>query len=143
MLTAIKSYYENGKIILSEEAPVKEKTEVMVTFPTEERQEMLPKRKLGISEDKLTTPDDFNEPLEDLKDYMQWRLPFIYWILILLEEHRDPFDRSLIAIATHENAVLLPADTHFNLYPEFVRIMLPFRNKTGFSNRKQVLEIPL
>lgn len=35
MLTTIKGYYEHGQIILKEESPVTEKTEVMITFLTE------------------------------------------------------------------------------------------------------------
>lgn len=37
MLTTIKGYYENGNITLKEEPPVQEKTEVMITFLTEEK----------------------------------------------------------------------------------------------------------
>ncbi|MDB5153558.1 MAG: hypothetical protein JWR54_2309 [Mucilaginibacter sp.] len=49
----------------------KTKTEVMVTFLTEEiTTDAQPKRKLGGLEGKVTIPDDFNEPLNDLKDYM-------------------------------------------------------------------------
>jgi hypothetical protein len=32
MLTAIKGYYEKGKIVLKENAPVQSKTDVIVTF---------------------------------------------------------------------------------------------------------------
>lgn len=93
MLTTIKGYYEDGQIILKEEPPVTDKTEVMITFLTEEastkskkkipvisKQKILvsnrinkrtkEKRKLGGLKGKVTIPDDFNEPLEDLKEYM-------------------------------------------------------------------------
>jgi hypothetical protein len=36
MLTTIKGYYDRGQIVLEEAPPVKTKTEVMVTFLTEE-----------------------------------------------------------------------------------------------------------
>ncbi|HAL82123.1 MAG TPA: hypothetical protein DCO83_07710 [Mucilaginibacter sp.] len=71
MLTTIKGYYDHGQIVLEEIPPVKTKTEVMVTFLTQERAENRPsKRKLGGLEGKVIIPDDFNEPLDDLKDYM-------------------------------------------------------------------------
>jgi hypothetical protein len=71
MLTTIKGYYDHGQIVLEEIPPVKTKTEVMVTFLTRERAEEQPsKRKLGGLEGKVNIPDNFNEPLDDLKDYM-------------------------------------------------------------------------
>jgi hypothetical protein len=71
MLTTIKGYYDHGQIILEETPPVKNKTEVMVTFLTEDIKANSPvKRKLGGLEGKVNLPEDFNEPLDDLKDYM-------------------------------------------------------------------------
>ena len=71
MLNTIKGVYDNGKITLAEEPPVKTKAEVIVTFLTGENGEVKEnKRKLGGLEGKVTLPDDFNEPLDDLKDYM-------------------------------------------------------------------------
>ena len=71
MLTTIKGYYDHGQIILDEMPPVNTKTEVMVTFLSDETKNVKPvKRKLGGLEGKVTLPDDFNEPLDDLKDYM-------------------------------------------------------------------------
>jgi len=70
MLTTIKGYYDHGQIILEEPSPVKTKTEVMVTFLTEKTPAGAFKRTLGGLEGKVNLPDDFNEPLDDLKDYM-------------------------------------------------------------------------
>lgn len=45
----------------------------MVTFlPTEENKATQGKQKiiLGLLEGKIKVPDDFNEPLDDLKEYM-------------------------------------------------------------------------
>ncbi len=73
MLTTIKGIYEYGKIILTEEPPVKTKADVMITFlPTEETKIPDGKQKitLGLLEGKIKLPDDFNEPLDDLKEYM-------------------------------------------------------------------------
>ena len=40
----------------------------------------------------------------------------------LLENHRDPFDRLLIATAKNENATILSADDKFNLYKDWVEL---------------------
>ncbi|MFC3199911.1 DUF2281 domain-containing protein [Parapedobacter deserti] len=73
MYTAIKGIYENGKITFTEEPPVKSKAEVMITFLTgQDSAEKAPKGKvkIGLLEGKIKLPEDFNEPLDDLKDYM-------------------------------------------------------------------------
>ena len=70
MLTAIKGYYEKGRIIMKEEPPVQAKTEVIITFLTEEREKAVAKRVPGALKGRISLPDDFNEPLDDLKDYM-------------------------------------------------------------------------
>ena len=75
MYTSIKGVYENGVLTFSEPVPNIEKSEVLVTFLNEEK----PKKKrvpgslkrLGELEGKVySIPDDFNAPLDDLKDYM-------------------------------------------------------------------------
>jgi hypothetical protein len=43
---------------------------VIVTFLTEEKKAEPKKRVLGLLEGKAKLPDDFNEPLDELKDYM-------------------------------------------------------------------------
>jgi hypothetical protein len=72
MLTTVKGVYDNGKITLTEEPPIKEKkADVIVTFlPEQQSTSSNLKRVLGGLEGKISVPDDFNEPLEDLKDYM-------------------------------------------------------------------------
>ncbi|MCX2429333.1 MULTISPECIES: DUF2281 domain-containing protein [unclassified Pedobacter] len=69
MLATIKGYYEKGKIILEETAPVQSKTDVIVTFLTDEKPQLL-KRVPGALKGKISIPDNFNDPLEDLKEYM-------------------------------------------------------------------------
>ncbi len=88
MYISVKGIYENGQVTLNEESPTQDKVEVIVTFlPKEEEQ--APKKgarlgslakkerkpgslaRLGEREGKTySIPDDFNEPLDDLKDYM-------------------------------------------------------------------------
>ena len=72
MLTTIKGIYDHGKIILTEQPPVKTKVDVIITFLYEEKTKNLTsgKRLLGGLEGKVNLPDDFNEPLDEMKDYM-------------------------------------------------------------------------
>ena len=72
MLTTVKGVYDHGKITLTEDPPIKEKkADVIVTFlPQEKNIDSTSKRVLGGLEGKISVPDDFNDPLEDLKDYM-------------------------------------------------------------------------
>jgi PIN domain nuclease of toxin-antitoxin system len=41
----------------------------------------------------------------------------------LLEKHRDPFDRLLIATAYEEKITILSADKSFSLYKDYISIM--------------------
>jgi hypothetical protein len=69
MYTSISGVYENGKLTLLETPPTHKKAKVIITF-IEEDDKKNPKRKLGGLEGKITLPDDFNEPLDDMKEYM-------------------------------------------------------------------------
>lgn len=74
MYTAINGIYENGQFVLTETPPTSKKTKVVIMFM--EEVETLPKKqkkgvKLGsLARKGYNIPDDFNEPLADLKDYM-------------------------------------------------------------------------
>jgi uncharacterized protein DUF2281 len=70
MLTAVKGYYDNGHVVLTEQPPLHSQKEVMVTFVSEEPEKKSKKIVLGLLEGKIKISDDFDEPLEDLKDYM-------------------------------------------------------------------------
>ena len=72
MYTAIKGIYENGKLTLLEPAPDVERAEVLVTFLEEEKPSTPKKRRVlgGLKKIGGSIPEDFNEPLDDLKDYM-------------------------------------------------------------------------
>jgi Protein of unknown function (DUF2281) len=69
MLTATKGTYENGKITLEESLDFIDKVNVIVTFleviPSQKK-----KRVAGSLKGKVWYADDFDAPLEDLKDYM-------------------------------------------------------------------------
>ena len=72
MLTTIKGVYDHGKITVTEKPPIKEtKADVLITFlPQQKKENLKTKRVLGGLEGKISVPKDFNEPLNDLKDYM-------------------------------------------------------------------------
>ncbi len=66
MLTTIKGYYDHGQIILKEKPPVPDKTDVIVTFLTDDKKEReAGKRILGALTGKIAIPDNFNDDLED------------------------------------------------------------------------------
>lgn len=70
MLTTIKGHFENGQIIMEEKPPVSSKTDVIITFLTENNSAVKGKRMPGGLKGKISISDDFNDPLDDLKDYM-------------------------------------------------------------------------
>ena len=45
-----------------------------------------------------------------------------YGKVTLLQEHRDPFDRLLIATALEENLIVLTVDKSFSLYPQLIKV---------------------
>jgi hypothetical protein len=70
MLTTIKGMYQDGQIILEEKPPLTENGEVLVTFMKVKRGEKKD-RVFGSGKDLvLYMASDFNDPLDDLKDYM-------------------------------------------------------------------------
>lgn len=76
MYTSISGLFENGQLTLLERAPTSKKSKVVITFLEEvdvpESASHKPaKRRLGGLEGKITLPDDFNEPLDDLTEYMR------------------------------------------------------------------------
>jgi len=78
MYTAIEGIYENGQVILKEKPPITETSKVVIIFIEEKLKNPIPTRqagslsKLGALEGKTyAIPDDFNEPLDDLKEYME------------------------------------------------------------------------
>ncbi|WP_150049085.1 MULTISPECIES: type II toxin-antitoxin system VapC family toxin [Methylomonas] len=50
---------------------------------------------------------------------------FGYHKIPLFEQHRDPFDRLLLASAYQKNLILLSADNHFALYKQWVQVFWP------------------
>ena len=48
---------------------------------------------------------------------------FSYQDLPLFHEHKDPFDRFLIAIAKHENFTIVTTDVKFQWYSSLIRVI--------------------
>ena len=72
MLATVTGTYKNGQIILDEELPItSENAKVIVTLveePVEIREN--PKRTPGLMKGSFWISDDFNDPIDDMKDYM-------------------------------------------------------------------------
>ena len=70
MLTTVKGTYTDGRIILHETPSVQEHTEVIVTFLEKEITPPQKPRKAGSLAGRGSLPANFNEPLDDLSEYM-------------------------------------------------------------------------
>ncbi|MCF0065514.1 hypothetical protein MUK70_23900 [Dyadobacter chenwenxiniae] len=77
MYTAVKGIYENGVLKFTETPPSVEKSEVVILFMDKQEESEFPGKKpkpgvvLGSLANKgLKIPDDFNNPLDDLNDYI-------------------------------------------------------------------------
>ncbi len=73
MLATVKGIYENGRITLEETPPSLERSEVLVTFTKvgAGASSQKKKREFGIGKGIVKNMSaDFDEPLDDLKEYM-------------------------------------------------------------------------
>lgn len=70
MVTTVKGIYQNGRIVLDEVPHVKDNSKVLVTFLEESQPTSSKKRRLGSLKGKIGIPDNFNDPLDYLKEYM-------------------------------------------------------------------------
>lgn len=71
MHTVIEGVYEDGKITLDHKPDVAVKTKVKVIFEEIENSKQVPARRpFGIGKGTIEMATDFDEPLDDLKDYM-------------------------------------------------------------------------
>ncbi len=69
MFATVKGYCEKGQVFLQENAPVESKTAVIITFLTEDVKSLDFKKRIpGELKGKVSIPDDFNAPLDDLKE---------------------------------------------------------------------------
>jgi predicted DNA-binding antitoxin AbrB/MazE fold protein len=71
MRTIIEGVYENGQIFLEHKPNLNVKTKVTVIFEETDEQELTAKKRpFGISKGSIELSQDFDDPLEDMKDYM-------------------------------------------------------------------------
>lgn len=72
MPITVEGTYKNGQIVLKEkpESVMKAKVTVVFDEETTEKKYAPTKRPFGLAKGKIHLSDDFNEPLEDLKEYM-------------------------------------------------------------------------
>ena len=75
MYTAVKGIYENGQLTLIERPPTTRRSKVVILFLDKPESDFPDSDsskgvRLGSLEGQFSIPDDFNEPLDDLKDYM-------------------------------------------------------------------------
>ncbi|GAB3931763.1 DUF2281 domain-containing protein [Larkinella terrae] len=72
MLTSVTGIYENGRVILEEPPKSQKKQKVIVTFldDNEAEESTLAERPFGTMKGSFKLSSDFNEPLDDLKEYM-------------------------------------------------------------------------
>ncbi|MGG7663577.1 hypothetical protein [Dyadobacter sp. BHUBP1] len=71
MHTIIEGIYENGKVTLDHKPDVAVKPKVKVIFEEADAAVAAPvKRPFGIGKGTIELAPDFDEPLDDLKEYM-------------------------------------------------------------------------
>ena len=84
------------------------------------------KQKIGKLPDfKASIDRIYEQALEDGFSFLNIRNHHIssYEKVPFYEQHRDPFDRLLIANAYEEKAGIMTTDKNFLLYPEFVKVL--------------------
>ena len=77
-MTAIKAIYNGADFMPLQPIPVSEQYKVVITFlePLEENTEREVKKRprsevIGLLSGKVWMADDFNEPIEEFKEYME------------------------------------------------------------------------
>ncbi len=119
-------WFNNGDNRLSEKAKniiENENSEIFVSMAS--FFEITIKLKLG----KLKLTNSIEQFFEDTKAHLIQILPisenhiFEYQNIPLFENHRDPFDRLILATASFENLSLISIDEKFNIYGEFINIV--------------------
>ncbi|MBD0293986.1 MAG: type II toxin-antitoxin system VapC family toxin [Flavisolibacter sp.] len=88
--------------------------------------EIVIKQKIGKLPLFLATiADIYQQALKDNFTYLPVKNRHIelYDKVPLLEEHRDPFDRLLIATALAEEFTIITADKNFTLYSELIKVL--------------------
>ncbi len=74
---------------------------------------------------QATIPEVYEQAIKDDFTFLPLHNNHIeaYKKVPLLQEHRDPFDRLLIATAHEDKLIVLTADRNFNLYPQLIKVI--------------------
>ena len=84
------------------------------------------KLRLGKLPDfNIELPEFYTYALEEKFDFIEisnFHI-FHYQNIPLIELHRDPFDRLIIATAAYEGMKIISADEKFKLYPELIDVI--------------------
>ncbi len=70
MPVVIKGIFENGKVKLVEPAPTKENVPVTITFPESEKLLKKNEVKFGSLAGKISVPENFDDEINEMKEYM-------------------------------------------------------------------------
>jgi PIN domain nuclease of toxin-antitoxin system len=84
------------------------------------------KQKTGKLPDlRLTVEEIYHQGLNDNFTFLPISNQHIfnYQHIPLNPQHRDPFDRLLIATANHENAIMITRDDNFSLYTGLIQVL--------------------
>lgn len=83
------------------------------------------KQKIGkLLSFSASTNDIYEQAIKDDFSFLPIQNKHIeaYQNIPLLPDHRDPFDRLLIATASTDNLIIITADKNFSLYSSFVTV---------------------
>jgi PIN domain nuclease of toxin-antitoxin system len=118
-------FQENNKDIPNRVMDVLKSTENEVFFSQISLFEIAIKQKIGKLPDfKVSISEIYEQAFSDLFTFLPIlnQHLFQYQNIPLIESHRDPFDRLLIATAKEENLTIITADEKFSNYKELIEI---------------------
>lgn len=118
-------FQENNKDIPEKVMDVLKNTENEIYFSQISLFEIAIKQKIGKLPDfKVSLSDIHEQAVSDLFTFLPLlnQHLFQYKNVPLLENHRDPFDRLLIATAIEEKLIIITADEKFSNYNKLIDI---------------------
>ena len=88
--------------------------------------EIVIKQKIGkLPELPISVEKFYQQLLQDNFKVLEFSLPQLnsYYDIPLLEHHRDPFDRMLLAIALAEKMAIISSDDNFVYYESLIQLI--------------------
>jgi PIN domain nuclease of toxin-antitoxin system len=119
-------FQKNNPRLSKKVASIIESSNNLILFSQISLFELFIKQKIGKMPEFLVSSDDvYNQGLIDEFSFISIQNSHIsrYSQIELFDNHRDPFDRLLIATAIEEKAVILSGDEKFKLYEDVVEII--------------------